>query len=93
MLIGKTAEKTRNAIPPIRFTFVRRKLPCKVFSRRLFCACKNRFTEGIDMENTKNQTNLLSTDPGNLKREKISTIPNTLIDSANVHPFQVKEDD
>lgn len=45
------------------------------------------------MENTKNQTNLLSTDPGNLKREKIRTIPITLIDSANVHPFQVKEDD
>lgn len=45
------------------------------------------------MENTRNQTNLLSTDPGNLKREKIRTIPITLIDSANVHPFQVKEDD
>lgn len=45
------------------------------------------------MENTKNQTNLLSTDPGNLKREKIRTIPITLIDSANVHPFQVREDD
>lgn len=45
------------------------------------------------MENTKNQTNLLSTDPDNLKREKIRTIPITLIDSANVHPFQVKEDD
>lgn len=45
------------------------------------------------MENIKNQTNLLSTDPGNLKREKIRTIPITLIDSANVHPFQVKEDD
>ena len=45
------------------------------------------------MENTRNPTNLLSTDPGNLKREKIRTIPITLIDSANVHPFQVKEDD
>lgn len=45
------------------------------------------------MENTRNQTNLLSTDPGNLKREKIRTIPITLIDSANVHPFHVKEDD
>ena len=45
------------------------------------------------MENTKNQTNLLSTDPGNLKREKIRTIPITLIDSANVHPFQVRDDD
>ena len=45
------------------------------------------------MKNTRNQTNLLSTDPGNLKREKIRTIPITLIDSANVHPFQVKEDD
>ena len=45
------------------------------------------------MENTRNQTNLLSTDPGNLKREKIRIIPITLIDSANVHPFQVREDD
>lgn len=45
------------------------------------------------MENTRNQTNLLSTDPGNLKREKIRTISITLIDSANVHPFQVREDD
>ena len=45
------------------------------------------------MGNTRNSTNLLSTDPGNLKREKIRTIPITLIDSANVHPFQVKEDD
>ena len=45
------------------------------------------------MGNTGNSTNLLSTDPGNLKREKIRTIPITLIDSANVHPFQVKEDD
>lgn len=45
------------------------------------------------MENTRNPTNLLSTDPGNLKREKIRTIPITLIDIANVHPFQVKEDD
>ena len=45
------------------------------------------------MENTRNQTNLLSADPGNLKREKIRTIPITLIDSANVHPFQVKDDD
>lgn len=45
------------------------------------------------MENTRNPTNLLSTDQGNLKREKIRTIPITLIDSANVHPFQVKEDD
>ena len=45
------------------------------------------------MENTRNQTNLLSTDPSNLKREKIRIIPITLIDSANVHPFQVKEDD
>ena len=45
------------------------------------------------MENTRNPTNLLSTDPGNLKREKIRTIPITLIDSANVHPFQVREDD
>lgn len=45
------------------------------------------------MKNTRNQTNLLSTDPGNLKREKIRTIPITLIDSANVHPFQVKDDD
>lgn len=45
------------------------------------------------MENTRNPTNLLSTDSGNLKREKIRTIPITLIDSANVHPFQVKEDD
>lgn len=45
------------------------------------------------MENTRNQTNLLSADPGNLKREKIRTIPITLIDSANVHPFQVREDD
>ena len=44
------------------------------------------------MENTRNPTNLLSTDPGNLNREKIRTIPITLIDSANVHPFQVKED-
>lgn len=45
------------------------------------------------MENTRNSTNLLSTDHGNLKREKIRTIPITLIDSANVHPFQVKDDD
>ena len=45
------------------------------------------------MENTRNPTNLLSTDPGNLKREKIRTIPITLINSANVHPFQVREDD
>ena len=45
------------------------------------------------MKNTRNQTNLLSTDPGNLKREKIRTSPITLIDSANVHPFQVKDDD
>lgn len=45
------------------------------------------------MENTRNPTNLLSTDPGNFKREKIRTIPIPLIDSANVHPFQVKEDD
>lgn len=45
------------------------------------------------MENTRNPTNLLSTDPGNLKREKIRTIPITLIDGANVHPFQVREDD
>lgn len=45
------------------------------------------------MGNTRNSTNLLSTDPGNLKREKIRTIPITLIDSANVHPFQVREDD
>ena len=45
------------------------------------------------MENTRNQTNLPSTDPGNLKREKIRTIPITLIDGANVHPFQVKDDD
>lgn len=45
------------------------------------------------MENTRNPTNLLSTDQGNLKREKIRTIPITLIDSANVHPFQVREDD
>lgn len=45
------------------------------------------------MENTRNPTNLLSTDHGNLKREKIRTIPITLIDSANVHPFQVKDDD
>ena len=45
------------------------------------------------MENTRNSTNLLSTDHGNLKREKIRTIPITLIDSANVHPFQVREDD
>lgn len=45
------------------------------------------------MGNTRNSTNLLSTDPGNLKREKIRTIPITLIDSANVHPFQVKDDD
>lgn len=45
------------------------------------------------MENTRNPTNLLSTDPSNLKREKIRTIPITLIDSANVHPFQVREDD
>lgn len=45
------------------------------------------------MENTRNQTNLLSTDPGNFKREKIRTIPITLIDSANVHPFQVRDDD
>ena len=45
------------------------------------------------MENTRNPTNLLSTDHGNLKREKIRTIPITLIDSANVHPFQVKADD
>lgn len=49
--------------------------------------------EGIDMENTRNPTNLLSTDPGNFKREKIRTIPITLIDSANVHPFQVRDDD
>ena len=45
------------------------------------------------MENTRNPTNLLSTDPGNFKREKIRTIPITLIDSANVHPFQVRDDD
>lgn len=45
------------------------------------------------MENTRNPTNLLSTDSTNLKREKIRTIPITLIDSANVHPFHVKEDD
>ena len=45
------------------------------------------------MKNTRNQTNLLSTDSTNFKREKIRTIPITLIDSANVHPFQVKEDD
>ena len=45
------------------------------------------------MENTRNPTNLLSTDPGNLKREKIRTIPVTVIDSANVHPFHVREDD
>lgn len=45
------------------------------------------------MENTRNQTNLLSADPGNLKREKIRTIPITLIDNAYIHPFQVKEDD
>lgn len=45
------------------------------------------------MENTRNPTNLLSTDPGNFKREKIRTIPITLIASANVHPFQVRDDD
>ena len=45
------------------------------------------------MENTKNQTNLLSTDSTNFKREKIRTIPITLIDNAKVHPFQVREDD
>lgn len=45
------------------------------------------------MGNTRNSTNLLSTDSTNLKREKIRTIPITLIDSANVHPFQVREDD
>ena len=49
--------------------------------------------EGIDMENTRNQTNLLSAVPGNLKREKTRTIPITLIDNAYIHPFQVKDDD
>lgn len=44
------------------------------------------------MENKENQTNLPSIDATHNKREKIRTIPITLIDSASVHPFQVKED-
>lgn len=42
------------------------------------------------MENTRNSTNLLSTDHGNLKREKIRTIPITLIDSANGMRYTVR---
>ena len=45
------------------------------------------------MENKEKQTNLLTADEGNNKREKVRTIPITLIDSAGVHPFQVKEDE
>lgn len=45
------------------------------------------------MENKEKQTNLLTADEGNNKREKVRTIPIALIDSAGVHPFQVKEDE
>lgn len=45
------------------------------------------------MENKEKQTNLLTADEGNNNREKVRTIPITLIDSAGVHPFQVKEDE
>lgn len=45
------------------------------------------------MENREKQTNLLAADEGNNRREKVRTIPITLIDSAGVHPFQVKEDE
>lgn len=89
---GKISEKTGKAMLPIRFTIVRRKLPCKVFSRRFFCARETEIREGFDMENREKQTNLLPTEAGNNKREKIRTIPITLIDSASTHPFQVRDD-
>lgn len=44
------------------------------------------------METKEKQTNLPPTDAGNNRREKVCTIPITFIDSASVHPFQVKED-
>ena len=63
--------------------------PARCFHGAFFCACKNRFTEGIDMENTRNQTNLLSTDSTNLKREKIRTIPITLIISHSLCVYRI----
>ena len=45
------------------------------------------------MENREKQINLLTADEGNNRREKVRTIPITYIDSAGVHPFQVKEDE